>query len=216
MRPDDPVVGITTNKGAYAIPWWVLKNHHVANFDVDGEETLVTLCEACSSAAAFDPRVEGERLHYRIVGLYSGTHILRNQETQTFWLSFLGTGMDGPHRGKQLRRRRLDQAVWADWLAMHPETFVAFAEESARSGHGSKHSPGTPLLAKKMEETLQRPDSRAPQHDLVLGVMVEGAERAYPMKELSKNGSVLQVKCPHFLSRCYESTVWVTDGMSVC
>jgi hypothetical protein len=24
------------------------------------------------------------------------------------------------------------------------------------------------------------------------------------------------VKCPHFLSGDYESTVWVTDGMSVC
>ncbi|MFN9373591.1 MAG: DUF3179 domain-containing (seleno)protein [Planctomycetaceae bacterium] len=192
MRPDDPVIGILTQQGAYALPWWVLKNHHVANFDVDGEEILVTLCEMCSSASAFDPRVDGERLHYRVVGVYNGTHIIRDEETQTFWLPFLGRGHKGPHAGKQLKRRRVDQATWADWLQLHPQTQVAFEEESAREGHGSKHFPGATLMGGNMLATMQHRSLRLSQHDLVLGVVVNDESRAFPMAELTQNGAVLQ------------------------
>ena len=192
MRPDDPVIGILTKQGAYALPWWVLKNHHVANFDVDGEEILVTLCEMCSSASAFDPRVDGERLHYRVVGIYNGTHIIRDEETQTFWLPFLGRGQKGPHMGKQLKRRRVDQANWADWLQMHPQTQVAYGEPSAREGHGSKHFPGATLMGDGMLASLQHRSLRLSQNDLVLGIVVNDEHRAFPMAELTQNGAVLQ------------------------
>ena len=192
MRPDDPVVGIRTAQGPYAIPWWVLKNHHVANLDLDGEEILVTLCEACSSAAAFDPRVDGQRLHFRIVGIHNGTHILRDFETRTLWLSFLGTGKHGPHTGHQLKRRRVDQSSWAEWRELYPETQVAFAEESAREGHGSGQLPGTKPIGPNMKKTLKYLDDRLPRNDLILGVTVNGAERAYPMKALTRQGSVLE------------------------
>jgi hypothetical protein len=170
----------------------VLKNHHVANFDVDGEEILVTLCEMCSSASAFDPRVDGERLHWQVVGIYNGTHIIRDEETQTFWLPFLGRGHKGPHAGKQLKRRRVDQATWADWLQLHPQTQVAFEEESAREGHGSKDFPGATFMGGNMLATMQHRSLRLSQNDLVLGVVVNDESRAFPMAELTQNGAVLQ------------------------
>lgn len=192
MRPDDPVVGITTGMGSYAIPWWVLKNHHVANLNLDGEEIMVTLCELCSSAAAFDPRFEGQRLHFRIVGVYNGTHIIRDEETRTIWLPFLGLGKHGPHTGQQLKRRRVDQATWADWLELHPETLVAYEGEEARKGHGSEHFPGYDFAADGMADSLLHHDDRLTPNVLVLGVVVDGEEIAYPMSTLTKIGPVLQ------------------------
>ena len=192
MRPDDPVVGFMTEKGAYALPWWILKNHHVANLDVDGEEILVTLCEACTSAAAFDPRVDGVRLHFRIVGMYNGTHILGDRETDTYWLSFLGTAQYGPQEGKQLKRRRVDQSTWSEWLEMHPETFVAYRDVNAREGHGSEDFPGRTYIGKFMFESRQREDDRLPMHSLILGVTVQGEDRAYPMKTLTESGPIVE------------------------
>ena len=192
MKPDDPVIGFMTNRGTYAIPWWILKNHHAANLDLDGEELLITLCEACSSASRFDPRLDGERLHFRIVGIYNGTHILGDRETGTYWLSFLGTAQHGPLAGKQLARRRVDQATWADWLEMHPETVVAYREASAREGHGSLDLPGKGGITPFMRKGLRHLDSRVPMHALILGVSVEGDERAYPMKRLTNHGRVVQ------------------------
>ena len=31
MRPTDPVLGLAFAGGAWALPWWIIKNHHVAN-----------------------------------------------------------------------------------------------------------------------------------------------------------------------------------------
>lgn len=192
MKPDDPVIGFMTEKNTYAIPWWVIKNHHVANLDLDDEEILITLCELCSSASAFDPRVDGERLYFRIVGIYNGTHILGDRQTGTYWLSFLGKAKHGPHEGKQLRRRRIDQATWADWLELHPETQVAFEEAGAREGHGSNHYPGLKAFSPAMRESIQVIDTRLPSNALILGVTVNGEDRAYPMKRLTRKGPLLQ------------------------
>src|SRR5688572_20751701 len=66
MLAGDPVVGYVAGSRAWAIPWWILKNHHAANLTLDGEPVLILLCERCSSAAAWDPVVDGRRLHLRV------------------------------------------------------------------------------------------------------------------------------------------------------
>src|SRR5262245_41442831 len=71
MRPDDPVLGLEFDGRAWALPWWIMKNHHVANLELAGRPLLVTLCEACSSGGAFDPVVDGRRLNFHLEGLYN-------------------------------------------------------------------------------------------------------------------------------------------------
>ncbi len=43
MLPGDSIVGVVVNGKAHAIPWWKLKNHHVANLTVGGQQLLVLL-----------------------------------------------------------------------------------------------------------------------------------------------------------------------------
>src|SRR6266567_3878460 len=31
LRDDDPVLGLYLGRRAWALPWWIIKNHHVAN-----------------------------------------------------------------------------------------------------------------------------------------------------------------------------------------
>src|SRR5688572_24570843 len=50
MRADDFVLGIIVEGQAYALPWWVMKNHHIANLTIGDTKLLVALCENCSSA----------------------------------------------------------------------------------------------------------------------------------------------------------------------
>src|SRR5262249_38348596 len=53
LRDDDPIIGLYLNRQARALPWWIMKNHHVANLNVDDQPLLVTLCELCSGSSAF-------------------------------------------------------------------------------------------------------------------------------------------------------------------
>lgn len=192
MLPTDPVVGYVSGELAWALPWWIMNNYHVANLTLDGEAVCIILCEMCSSAAAWDPIVDGRRLHLRVNGLYNGTICCIDDETGTWWTPFLGEGMSGPLKGTRLKRRRVDQATWADWLELHPATRVATAPAALRQGHGERHIPGTAILGPTMGRMILHPDARLPKFDLVLGVDVGGAKRAYPMSALDRAGTFLE------------------------
>lgn len=194
LRPEDPVLGFLAGAGhdqPFAIPWWILKNHHVANLELAGTPVCITLCERCSSAAAWEPEVDGRRLHLRVNGIYDGTHVCIDDTTGTWFTPFSGKGMAGPLAGRQLERLRLDQATWADWFELHPTTQVVVADEAMREGHGSEDSPGSAGLGSRMRKSIRHLDPRLPENDLVLGVAVGGDVRAYPMKALTAAGGVV-------------------------
>jgi len=192
MLPTDAVVGYSSGDHTWAIPWWILKNHHVANLELDGKSISIVLCERCSSASAWDPVVDGRRLHFKVNDLYNGTIIIIDEETKTWWTPFLGEAMSGPLKGRKLSRLRLDQAAWADWLELHPDTLVADGDPAQRKGHCEREAPGEKWMGPTMKRSILHKDERLPMNDLVLGVIVGDEARAYPMKALDVDGSVLE------------------------
>ena len=43
MRPSDTILGLALEEGAWAIPWWIIKNHHVANFILQNLPVMTVL-----------------------------------------------------------------------------------------------------------------------------------------------------------------------------
>ncbi len=192
MRPKDPVVGFRENGRAWAIPWWVLKNHHVANLDLDGKPYLVTFCERCTGAAAFEPIVDGKRLRFRIGGSYKGTPLLVDDETGSYWDIFDGQAFQGTLAGRSLPERPLVQSVWKDWVAANPETLVVDGAGERRDGHSTGHYPGDPHSGHGLGDTILELDDRLPPATLVLGVTVGATSRCYPLAELDSRGGVVE------------------------
>jgi hypothetical protein len=192
MRPDDPVVGLRDENGrSWAFPWWVLKNHHVANVELDGEPYVVTFCERCTGAAAFDPVVDGRRLRFRIGGWHKGTALLVDDETGSYWDVFEGEAFQGVLAGRSLREHPVIQSVWRDWVAMNPGTLVVDGTGERRDGHGAQHYPGHPTSGRGLFETILELDDRLPPSTLVLGVTVGASSRCYPLADLDSRGGVI-------------------------
>ncbi len=192
LRDDDPVIGLYLSGQARALPWWIMKNHHVANLAFDDLPVLVTLCEMCSGSSAFRAELEGHRLMFRLRGQYNGTILLEEDATQTMWSPFTGVGLTGAMRGMALERLPLSQCLWSEWLAMHPTTRVLYGEQTQREGHGSGFSPGSPGFLQSFLGTLLRPvDERLEHNTLVLGVEIGAKARAYPLERLAGIGPVL-------------------------
>ena len=147
LRDDDPVLGLYLDRRARALPWWIMKNHHVANLVFDDLPVLVTLCEMCSGASAFRAEVDGRRLAFRLRGQYNATILLEDTSTDSLWSPFTGVALAGAMRGAALERLPLSQCLWSEWLAMHPTTEVLYGEQALREGHGSEFSPGSPGIA---------------------------------------------------------------------
>ncbi len=92
MLDEDFVLGLSVGESNFALPWWVMKNHHVANLRFPQTNLMVALCENCSSGAAFNPVVKGNHLSFRVAGLFNGTFFIKDLETGSYWAPFTGTG----------------------------------------------------------------------------------------------------------------------------
>ena len=191
MRADDPVLGLEFDGRAWALPWWIMKNHHVANLELAGRPVLVTLCEACSSGGAFDPVLDGRRLNFHLEGLYNGTIMPKDYETGSRWTGFTGEAISGPLQGRVMERLPLLQCTWEEWLAVQPRTLVPDGEGESRVGHGEGYFPGGPRVVQGFSAMLTQIDRRLPHYELVLGVLAGGESRCYPLATLDGQGRAL-------------------------
>jgi uncharacterized protein DUF3179 len=210
LRDNDPVLGLYLGARAWALPWWIMKNHHVANLVFDGLPLLVTLCEMCSSAAAFRAEAEGRRLVFRPRGHYNGTIVLDETSTGSLWSPFTGVALTGRMRGTTLERLPLSQCLWSEWLAMHPTSRVLYGEQVLRQGHGKGFRPGSPGIGPSVLASLVRPiDARLPHNTLVLGVENGASARAYPLETLARIGPVLNdtLGGAELVARCRPGTL---------
>lgn len=190
MQPDDPILGLYLDGHAWALPWWVMKNHHAANLVLNGQPVLATLCEVCSGAAAFSRVVKGQERTFRLRGIHNGTHFLTDVEAGEWWGSFTGEAL-GRDAAENLTRLPLIQCRWREWLEMYPQTLVAFEAAEMRLGHGASPWPGSPELGDGFRASMERPfDRRMPFNALVLGVTSNGAARAYTLDGLDQTGAV--------------------------
>lgn len=146
----------------------------------------------CSSGIGFDPVANGRRLTFGFDGIWQGTAVLYDHQSQSRWMHITGECFDGPLAGTMLRRLPTGRhTTWADWRAQHPGTDVLapqqidatrgggyFTPEGARSG-ASRFPPEFPA-------TIRDRDDRLPLDALVYGVRAGGAARAYALDALAR------------------------------
>lgn len=192
MRDDDALVGYLADSGAYAFPWWIMKNHHVANLIIDDKPLLVSFCEACAGAAAYDPVVAGTRYTFQVEGLYGGIILLIDHQHGNLWSPFTGHVVRGPARGTRLERKPVMQFTWAEWKSLYPQTLVLDGTGETRDGHGSMHpNPESGDVGDTMQSTQDVKDKRMDQAALVLGVEAGGQSVAFPLDLVQSQGGVI-------------------------
>ena len=191
MRDEDVVLGVAIDGQAKAYPWWIMDDHHHANDIVAGRPVAIMLCEACSTAVAFDARVDGRRVMFDHGPHYNGTNTLMDRSTRSVWSAYLGTAILGRRRGTKLTLLPLQQMAWGAWLKLHPDTEVLGEEQGSRTGHGSKHTIGHDLIPTSFLKTVARWDARLPPATLVMGAVAPTGQRVYPLAGLSTSGGVV-------------------------
>ena len=103
-----------------------------------------------------------------------------DRETDSLWSQFLSQAVDGPLRGTKLGFTSSLLTDWENWLSLYPETLVLDKGGGYRSDpYNSYYSSGaTGIIPEKYK------DSRLPTKELVMGLDVNGASKAYPLREL--------------------------------
>lgn len=193
MRDDDAVVGFYEDGNAWAFPWWIMKNHHLANLTLNDRPRLVAFCEACATGAVYDPVVKGRQFTFEVEGHYNGAQSAIDHQTKSLWSLVLGAPVAGPAFGKvpRLERAPVVQDTWGAWKARYPQTLVVDGTGEPRDGHGS--SQKSPDHQERIFESSapKKMDDRLPLVDLIVAVMAPAEPRAYPIKTVQAQGGIV-------------------------
>ncbi len=190
--PDEAtVLGYVADDGRpYAYPIGILQFHEFVNDTLGGRAVLISFCPLCRSAVVYDRVVDGEGLTFgNTSALYQNDAVMFDRQTNSYWFQVAGKAVIGPLTGSRLTVLPSVMMPWASWLREHPDTLVL----SNNTGFPSNYavdvfaeydeivSAGR-LPFSVSEEVLA--DRRLDLAELVLGLEVGAASRAYPLNQL--------------------------------
>ena len=132
---------------------------------------------------------KGRELNFDDADVVGGNEVFKDRETGSRWQQSSLEAISGPLQGQHLELFPFLLTNWGEWRRLHPATLVlkplpGYADripvknEEIRQGlSGIGEAPGGVL----------RHDNRLKPRTMILGLDVEGANRAYPLTDLRKS-----------------------------
>jgi hypothetical protein len=126
--------------------------------------------------------VQGRLLTFYLAGINNQNFLMRDQETGSFWQQVSGKCISGPLQGHQLELARSDELTFALWKQESPSGKVLAPDPKFLS----KYDPDWEKSIQKLPTVVTFSSAPLPLRELVVGVEVDGAARAYPLSTLRK------------------------------
>ena len=188
MRDDDLVIGFSHNGDTRAYSLRILVWHEIVNDTVGGWPIAVTYCPLCGTSMIFDRRAGRQTLSFGVSGLlYQSDVLMYDHQTESLWSQLEMQAVAGKLAGRPLNWLPSQHMTWRAWKERYPNSAVLSTDTGYNRNYG-----GT---AYKGYETNQQTMFPVPHHrtDLpnktwVVGVIVNGMPKAYPVRELERLG----------------------------
>lgn len=168
----------------------MIKPRHLLNDSIGNKPVFVSYCMACRSAMVYDPRVNGQRLKFEVLGVYRRNMVMGDTTTGTVWQQGTGEAVYGALKGARLEFLPYQQTTLGDWLSQYPDSFIAKESNNVQDGIFSKERL---MKMMKVTETLVAPGKTdlggLPLRESVFGIEVGPLSKAYPLSELKKKNS---------------------------
>lgn len=189
---DTEVLGIVVEGEARAYPVRMLEYHQIVNDEIAGVPIAVTYDPLAGTPIAYRREVDGKTLVFGVSGLlYNHNFLLFDRETESLWSQFLGRAVSGPLMGKTLGRIPLHQETAGSWLARHVDTLILRPPFPEKVFY--QLSPyATYWIQDKTLFPVKATDDTYHAKELVVGVVVDGAARAYLGSILTREGGTVE------------------------
>ena len=129
--------------------------------------------------------INEQTLTFQVFGVWRKNLVMRDHQTGTIWQHATGEAIDGPLKGCQLEMQTGWETTWGMLRNAFPQACYALPPRKF-TGLMPK-----PILQRVLGIThwanlggLSSPDTRLHSHDVVIGVIVNGATKAYPLDAL--------------------------------
>jgi hypothetical protein len=160
--------------------------HHVAQGVLKGEPYVATFCGICHSGVVLEPLIDEKLYHFSAGGLYDGTVLLIDDETQTYWNHMTGEAVHGPLIGKKMTMRPLRIMNARSALEEDANTTISISKFKSMKSRtfgwmGQKFLYGKGFFPPGFHKTMGKLDNRLPEMTNGLGIMIENIQRFYPI-----------------------------------
>ena len=139
----------------------------------------------------WETTVNGRQLHFHLAGINNENFIMRDEETGSWWQQVTGEAIQGPLKGERLRPVYHDELSFALWKQEKPGGRVLRPDE--RIAQAGKYAPANweERMSKVPVTTSVALDQSLEPRTLVIGVVVNGTAKAYPLDALAKQNLVV-------------------------
>jgi len=182
---EDLVVGFKSGNTIRAYPHSILDWHEIINDELEETEIAITYCPLTGTSIGWDRNVDGNLTTFGVSGrLYNTNLIPYDRATDSNWSQMRLDCINGALKGTKIKTHLLVETTWATWKQMYPQTEVV----STNTGHVRLY--GTyPYTNRDGDDyrydndflifPITYEDTRLPQKERVLGVIVEGKAKVY-------------------------------------
>jgi hypothetical protein len=138
----------------------------------------------------WETTVDGHVLHFHLSGINNQNFIMQDEETGSWWQQVTGEAFLGPLKGKSLKPAFMDELTFATWKREQPQGRVLSPDEKIAAK--GKYAPSdwedrmlrVPVATQVNAPTLDK-------RELVVGITVNNASRAYPVAALQKQNPII-------------------------
>ncbi len=131
--------------------------------------------------------MNGKVLHFYLAGINNQNFLMRDQETGSWWQQITGKAIYGPLQGSALELVPSDELTFGEWKAeVSGGKVLAPVPKYVKE----YESDWEPKIA-KLPVVISFPGTELKSRDIVVGVTLDSASRAYPWDTLVKQSPVL-------------------------
>jgi hypothetical protein len=122
----------------------------------------------------------GRTLHFRLAGINNQNFLMRDDETGSWWQQITGRSIFGPLKGQQLDAVMSDELTFGLWRQESPAGQVLAPVAKYADQYESDWEP----KVAKLPVVLSFQGTPFQSRDVVIGMEIGGASRAYPMSAI--------------------------------
>jgi hypothetical protein len=124
--------------------------------------------------------IGGRALHFRLAGINNQNFLMRDEETGSWWQQASGQAIFGALKGESLELAPYDELTFGLWKQESPAGQVLAPVSKDEKEYDSKWE----AEIQKLPLVLTFPGTALQSRDVVIGLEVAGASRAYPMSAI--------------------------------
>jgi hypothetical protein len=137
--------------------------------------------------------VNGRVLHFYLAGINNQNFLMRDKETGTWWQQITGKAIYGPLQGASLELVLSDELTFGEWKSEFSDGKVLAPVPKYIKEYDSNWEPEIA----KLPVVISFPGTELKSRDVVVGLEIDGASRAYPVGHVRQTVSHRRPRARH-------------------